>query len=208
MLVPASADYSKPLCISVVVVHCELVKGYMTQLDKLNARLEKLLSEMSAAGEQSLHRAPVEGAWTPLQTLHHIYLVEQRSLDYLLYKYGQEEPAPSLTLRHRLNGAAVSVALLSPIKFRSPDIVDSRNVAAERTLSLDSLNYQLRLCRTDLKDLLKNAPPEWIKGAVFRHPQAGRMSMSATLRFLGIHQNRHSKQIRRALSQNARNNRR
>ncbi len=179
----------------------------MTKLHKriaqLNAHAEALLDEMSLHGEEVLHRQPVPNAWTPLQTLHHIQLVERSAVDYLLYKFGSDEAPPPLTLATRLQGKLVAVALHSPMKFKAPAAVDSRMVATRAPLTLEQLSYQLRAGRSELAEVLQGAPPSWSRAAVFRHPRT-RMSLQDMLRFFDAHLSRHSKQIRRALAQNAR----
>jgi len=89
----------------------------LKKLEKLDSRLDEALSLMTAAGERSLHKAPIENAWTPLQTLHHIYLAERSSVDYLLYKFGQEEDPPPSNLRTILNGKVLLAAFATPKKF-------------------------------------------------------------------------------------------
>ena len=184
------------------------METYLKKLEKLESRLDEALSLMTAAGERSLHKAPIENAWTPLQTLHHIYLAERSSVDYLLYKFGQEEDPPPSNLRTILNGKVLLAAFATPKKFTSPEAVDSRNVVSSRSLKLESIAYDLKLTRNELGDLLRNAPSSWKTAAVFRHPVAGRMSLMDMLRFFQTHQTRHIRQIKRALAQNARNNRR
>lgn len=163
---------------------------------------------MRVAGDRALHKAPIMGAWTPLQTLHHIYLVERASVDYLLFKYAQEEEPPALDIRSRLNGKVLLAAFASPKKFKSPPAVDSRNVISSKSLSLESISYDLKMTRNELEDLLRTAPESWHTAAAFNHSVVGRMSLGDMLRFFQSHQTRHFRQIKRALAQNARNNRR
>lgn len=181
---------------------------YRKKLEKLDARLDDALKLMRNAGDRALHKAPILGAWTPLQTLHHLYLVERSSVDYLLYKFGEEEEPPAANLRSRLNGTLILAAFASPKKFKSPPSMDSRNVVSSRSLTLESVSYDLRMLRNELEDLLKTAPASWHKAAVYHHPVVGRMSLKDMLAFFNSHQTRHIRQIKRALTQNARNNRR
>lgn len=184
------------------------VEKYQKKLEKLDSRLDDVLKLMRDAGDRALHKAPIVGAWTPLQTLHHIYLVERTSVDYLLYKFGQEEEPPSANFRSRLNGKMLVAAFASPKKFKSPEALDSRNIVSSKSLTLESLSYDLRMVRNELEDILRTAPDAWHKSAVYRHPVVGRMSLKDMLTFFNSHQTRHFRQIKRALAQNARNNRR
>lgn len=158
---------------------------------------------MSLAGPKSISRPPVEDAWTPLQALHHIFLVERYAVDYLLYKLGTEEELPPLTLAARLKGKLIAAALASPLKFKAPAEVDSARQIAKHKLSLDALAHELRSVRNELKKLLEVMPENWHDKAVFQHPR-GRIGIKDTLLFLDTHFSRHEHQIQRGLAQNAR----
>ena len=179
----------------------------LESLRKLDGHSERLLDEMSLAGDSVLRRSPVEGAWTPLQTLHHILLAERAGVDYLLYKFGQDDhevatPAPR-TWRTRLNGKLLAAALASPLKFKAPAMTDARREEPGKNLTLDLAAHQLRNCRADLRELLGQLPESWFRGAPFKHAVAGRLSLGDMLLFMRVHHRRHAKQIRRGLAQNA-----
>lgn len=179
------------------------MKKLQNQLSKLNSRTENLLDEMSLAGPKSITRPPVEDAWTPLQALHHIILVERHTLDYLLYKLGSNAELPPLTLADRIKGKLISAALASPLKFKSPKDVDSALHTPKHKLNLDTLAHELRTVRDELKQLYLVMPPDWKKKAVFRHP-SGRIGIDDVMLFLETHYTRHERQIKRGLAQNAR----
>ena len=181
------------------------MKGTDRHIRKINAQAEHLLDEMSLHGPKILRRPPVADAWTPLQVLHHITMVERTSIDYLLYKFGTaNEPPPRLTLRNRLTGKVVALALVSPMKFKAPSIVDSAQLAPAASLDLDTLAHQMRSNRVELAGVLERLPEAWHRGAAYRHVTGGRMSLNDMMLFLRAHQDRHAKQIRRGLAQNAR----
>ena len=174
-------------------------------LQKINVRAERVLDEMSLHEPPVLRRPPAKGAWTPLQVLHHVNLVERTSVDYLLYKFGTlEQDPPGLRLSDRLRGKLVALSLMSPLKFKAPEAVNSPQQAPANNLNLDELAFSMRTTRNELKDLLDQLPTSWYKTAAFRHGVAGRMSINDMLVFMRVHQDRHIKQIRRGLAQNAR----
>ena len=176
----------------------------LRRLDRLDAATERLLDEMSLAEGRALRRPPVQGAWTPLETLHHLNLAERQSVDYLAYKLAREAVMPRLGLRDWFAGKAVSLALASPLKFKAPPQTDARRPGVETPADVQSLADEARATRTDLRGLIARLPAEWHGRAVYRHPTAGRMSLLDMLRLFSVHQRRHAKQIRRALAQNAR----
>ena len=176
----------------------------LRRLDRLDAATERLLDEMSLVDEPLLRRAPVEGAWTPLETLRHLNLAERTSVDYLRYKLDGEAVMPRLGVRNWVGGKLLSLALASPLKFDAPPHTDARRDDAPAPTALQPLADESRALRRALRALLGEAPQEWSARAVFRHPSAGRMNLADMLRFFAVHQRRHAKQIRRALAQNAR----
>ena len=159
---------------------------------------------MSLVDERALGRPPVAGAWTPLETLHHLCLAERQSVDYLLYKFGREAVMPRLGVREWFGGKAVSLALASPFKFAAPPQTDARREDVAGPADLPSVAEAWREVRADLHELVRQLPESWRGRAVYRHPRAGRMSLADMLRLFAVHQRRHGKQIRRALAQNAR----
>jgi len=158
---------------------------------------------MRGVGEEVLRRPPVQGAWTPLQTLHHIHLVERVSVDYLLYKLDTGAEAPPTRLAERLRGKVVVAALMSPVKFKAPEETDSRLLPKASRPDIDQLAYELFATRGELERLINKLPPSWNKGAAFKHV-SGRMSLNDMMLFLLAHQHRHTKQIKRGLAQNTR----
>lgn len=187
--------------------HLERVKKILTLLD---GKSERLLDELSLAQPEDLHSAPVEGAWSPLQVMHHIALTERASVDYLLFKYSHhpDEKMVKQTLSSRMKGKLVVAALLSPLKFQAPKAVDvsGQNLLDAPTLS--DIGSLLRNSRDEFRKLLDTAPADWLRSAAYRHPRAGRMSIAdMTIMFL-VHHDRHARQIKRSLAQNARNHRR
>ena len=177
-------------------------------LPVLERKTGRLLAKLAEAPPRDLHRAPVEGAWSPLQVMQHIALVERASVDYLLYKYGQHEPPPRQTLRTRFNGKVAVASLASPLKFKAPPAVDVARQDVMDAPTLDDVHRDLLSTRADFRRLLSTAPPAWLAGAVYRHPRAGRMSLDDLALMLLTHHNRHEKQIERGLAKNARDHRR
>lgn len=181
---------------------------FLRRIARLDAATERLLDEMSLADDSLLVRAPVEGAWTPLETLHHLVLAERGSVDYLQYKLDNDAVMPRMGVRNWVGGKLLAVALASPLKFEAPPQTDGRVAVEPTPRALQPLAEESRAVRTDLRSMLERMPAEWAVRAVYRHPTAGRMSLGDMIRMFGVHQRRHAKQIRRALAQNARYNRR
>ena len=174
----------------------------------LDRKTDRLIGRLAEAPPGDLHRPPVETAWSPFQVMQHVGLVERASVDYLLYKFGGEAPAPRQTLRTRLNGKLVVAGLVSPLKFKAPKPVDVSGQDLLDAPTLTDIREAIAGARADLRGLLREAPATWLEGAVYRHPVAGRMSLDDMTLMLLVHHNRHARQIERGLAKNARDHRR
>lgn len=183
----------------------KLVERILPVLDRKSARL---IARLAEAPPRDLHRAPVSGAWSPLQVMQHIGLVERASVNYLLYKFGENAEPTRQSLRTRINGKLAVAALVSPLKFKAPKPVDVSRQALMDAPSLDDVYRAITEARADFRQLLATAPRSWVDSAAYRHPRAGRMSLDDLGLVLLVHHNRHARQIERGLAKNARDHRR
>ncbi len=174
----------------------------------LDRKSERLLEALSRAPPEHLHRAPVAGAWSPFKVVQHISLVERTSVDYLLYKFGQDEPVVPQSMSTRLKGKMVIAGLMSPLKFKAPKSVDVTHGDLLDAPTLSDIGREVRGARNDLGELVAQASDEWLNSAVYRHPRAGRMSLDDLMLMLLVHHDRHERQIKRGLAKNARDHRR
>ena len=140
--------------------------------------------------------------------MQHISLVERASVDYLLYKYGQEDALVPQSLQTRWRGKLVIAGLLSPLKFKAPKPVDVSGQSLLDAPTLSDIGAQMRAARTDLRNLIDTAPEAWLSGAVYRHPSVGRMSLDDMTLMMLVHHDRHERQIDRGLAKNTRDYRR
>ena len=140
--------------------------------------------------------------------MQHVALVERASVDYILYKFGEDAAAVPQSFRTRLNGKMVIAGLVSPMKFKAPKPVDVTGQDLLDAPTLSDLRRVLETTRADLRRLIGTAPDTWLNGAVYRHPVAGRMSLDDMGFMLLVHHNRHAKQIERGLAKNTRDHRR
>ncbi len=185
--------------------HLKLVYRIIPILER---KSERLFEELACAPPEHLHRAPIEMAWSPFKVMQHIGMVERASVDYLLFKFDQDEAPVPQSLSTRLKGKMVVAGLMSPLKFKAPRSVDVTHQDLLDAPTLSDIERQMRGARTDLVDLVGQAPPAWLDSAVYRHPRAGRMSLDDLMLMLMVHHDRHARQIKRGLAQNARDHRR
>ena len=65
--------------------------------------------------------------------------------------------------------------------------------------SFDTVAGEYHKVRQDFKAFLTNLPEEAFNLEIFRHPRAGKITLTGLIVFFGLHFKRHEKQIWRAL---------
>ena len=178
-------------------------------LNRANARLEALLDEASLQEERLLRMRPEPQAWSPLQILQHLCLIDEQLCAFFRRKRAQQDyDPPPRTLRSRVLASFVDPILRLPLKVKSPKMVDVSQDHPARLPDLQTLAHGLRSSRMALLEEMRRAPDAWSKKLPWRHPFLGGMSVNDTAKFIAAHQARHVRQFKRALAQNARNDRR
>lgn len=134
-------------------------------------------------------------AWSALDTVQHLVLVEEGVVGYARKKLqGPPQAAGGLGSRVRL-GLLVA-GLRSPLRFRAP----APQVVPSETLPLATLRARWEASGAALRTLLSGLGPERLGALFFRHPVAGPLDPHGTLRFLLEHARHHDALVRRALA--------
>lgn len=163
------------------------------------ANVQALLSELGKYTPENLNRKPAPGAWSAIQTLHHLILVEENSLKYVRKKLGYdpelESAGPGAWFRSRL----MLLSLSSPIKFRAPKAAGNEQIPDAADFEETCIRW--RKIQEEWRTFFENMPPEMQNKAVYKHPFAGRISWLQMLEFFNVHFVRHRRQVRKAVSQ-------
>ena len=160
--------------------------------------VEQLLSEMSRYGDERLNRRPANGGWSAMQTMHHLILSEEGSLQYAHKKINA--PANEIGkagLASLWRSAMIWVYLTSPLKFKAPRGVSTEFLPETATFAETAVRW--RAVRAAWRSFFEQLPPDYADRTVYKHPFAGRLDWHGVIRFFSIHQKRHLKQMRRAI---------
>lgn len=166
-------------------------------LDRIDHKLEKLISDLDKKPAEQLTQEPQPGAWSPLQVLYHLMLSEQLSLRYIKKKLSYDPELPKIDWKARLRTFVLDAYLKSPFKRKAPTNVNESNFPDD--LSLVQIAKEWQATRQELRLYLEGLEPELFSRQVYKHPISGRMSLAAMLSFFDNHFERHHKQIKRAL---------
>lgn len=159
--------------------------------------VEQLLEELSASNDAILNMAALDGGWSAIQTVHHLILSEELSLQYVQKKLSFNPKLEKADFQTRLRAAALWFYLNLPIKFKAPAAVNEEKLPGFTTFA--QTRERWLAIRRQWTAFLEQLPEDLLDKAVYKHPFAGRLSWSGTLRFFRYHFQRHRKQIRRTL---------
>ncbi len=165
------------------------------RFQQLEDKRRQLTDELLSLDEAVLTLPEKEGAWSVLQCLHHLYITEWGTDKYIRKKTQKPETIPPVDLMTKVKLQVVKVTFASPIKFKAP----MRLPQAPTDITLPQLTTDWDEVRGNLHELMETLPDDLQQKGLFRHPLAGRISMSQTLNFFDFHFDRHLGQVRRIL---------
>jgi hypothetical protein len=162
----------------------------------LEAARARTLALLDGRDRVALDRPPGPGRWSALQVLHHVVEAEAATLGYIRKKMQAGSSLPAVGLAARVRGAALRLSLALPLRFRAPAVAAS----VPESVDPEALRARWEEVRRGWRDLLEGFPPEFEGRLVFRHPVAGRLSLSDALAVQQAHLEHHLRQVRRALA--------
>lgn len=168
-----------------------MLSELQTQFDALEQRRHRLLSELARLGEAQLSFRPAPGAWSLLEVVHHLLLVDQAILRAAAHRPVQGRMRRSV--RQRIGYAAVWLVLKLGVRVKIP----VRSVAPQVGVSLGELREQWGDTRMALQARLNSITERTMRHALGRHPIAGPLNAVQTLLFLTRHFDHHARQINR-----------
>ncbi|MEL6659058.1 MAG: DinB family protein [Bacteroidota bacterium] len=167
------------------------------QLITLNGQLDALFEELGEYSHQQLNQQPAEGAWSATQVLNHLLLSEKYSRQYCQKKLSFEPDLAKAGMADSFRTFLVRFYFKLPMKVQAPKAINTD--ALPRESKLKELKEQYREQREELAGFLLNVDQQYLDKGVYKHPFAGRLSISGMLHFFDAHFTHHRKQIHRAL---------
>ena len=158
-----------------------------------------LLASVEGRTAEELTRRPEPDAWSALEILDHLSLVERgiaARLASSAERARQLGPDPSTdSVLHSLDAFSITTVTRP---FRSPAPLQPRN-----GLTLSETVAALRVTRAQLLAAVEALDGLAIEGIRFPHPMLGEFNLYQWILFIGQHEERHTKQLRRALERAA-----
>lgn len=159
-------------------------------LKRLDVVHQKLMDTVGPLDSEIFMQRPADGVWSVGEIVQHLCLVEERVIKDLKRAI-EAEPGRVSFLKRLIPTSIVSLRVM---KFQAPKVVDPIEVP-EKQVAIENYNR----ARKSLKDLCTTHGKERFRQLVFKHPFLGRIDGTATIGFVGYHEQRHFKQIREVL---------
>lgn len=164
---------------------------------QLEEDLDSLLARLTAYSDETLNKSPEEGAWSAMQTLHHMSLAESLSLKYVQKKLSYNPELKKTNLLTHLRRLSMYVSFWIPVKIKAPAAISGEALPKES--KLNDLITAWKEQRAATWVYLESLPDHLFQVEIYKHPFAGRLDLAGMLVFYQAHFDRHKKQILRTL---------
>lgn len=167
---------------------------YRTHFEALDAATEELLDAVAALPHPGV--PPAVGGWSGVQVVRHL-LSAETSITALLEKQAAKPAAqlPRAGLVSWFRSRLMSYLLRRPNRrFKAPARFSE---PAAHPIDIERLRGEWAHLRQRLGRLLGTFPASHRRRVVFKHPRAGWLTLSQTLRFMTDHVHHHQRQVAR-----------
>lgn len=187
------AHMSTEALISNQLMNLKLEAKYL----RLEQSRNRLLDELEVLDENLLNTPAAEGKWSILQHIAHLLLIDKVTMSYVQHKLAQQDELLTASFSNALKSLLLKLALQSGKKYKAPPMVSN----VPEHASLPALRQEWDDIRFKLEDVLTDIPNELLNKCLFKHPNAGPLTISQTLTFLQDHFDHHLRSIQQLKQQ-------
>ena len=163
----------------------------------LEGQTNALFDYLKPYDDEILQTPVSSGVWSSMQVLTHLLLTEQLSLKYIQKKLSFQPELAKAGLKSRLRLSLLRIYLISPLKFKAPEAVQSQDRTPQCNLEEFGQIWQAE--RAKMKEFIRELDNDLLIKEVYKHPFVGRLSIAQMLQFFQHHFHRHEKQILKRL---------
>ncbi len=167
------------------------------QFNKLEELKTNLLDQLSKLSDQEINFKPEPDQWSLGQVMFHLYLVEQRIVEYISKKSQDADNLEKTGVKEAWRNSLLHLLLKLPLKFKAPKVVVD---AMPDSINMKQLANDWELNRNGLEELLNKQQDKHLHLKIFKHPRVGYINMFQTMSFIYAHHQHHLKQINGLLS--------
>lgn len=131
--------------------------------------------------------------WSMIQVLSHLNMAESISLDYMKKKVQAGRKMKKVNFINNLRMWVTCGFLRTGLRWKAPSYISN----PKGDYSLNEISEEWKATRSDLKSYIDKYPKDLLDRAVYKHPMAGRLSLSQAISSFIYHQRHHIHQINR-----------
>ena len=165
-------------------------------IDETRKRLYQTVEGLS---EEQAHTRPDPNSWSATDIIEHLTIMEERLLRMMMVMLTKAEAASTPA-----NGATVEMEAFSLDKFiersRNEKYVAPEAVRPNRTETIAALLMRMRQSRAGLHALRPRIEATNLASVTYPHPAFGPLNFYQWLALIGLHEERHLRQIQSVLS--------
>ncbi|TWT26075.1 DinB family protein [Planomicrobium sp. CPCC 101110] len=156
-----------------------------------NARIRKaVLDAVEGKPDSLLNKKPSPDAWSPMQILDHLQLMETTIARNISKQLASEKSEKAIRKPIGLTTSRI-------VKVDAPQHI----VPGEEFISLEEMKNLLAASRTYLNGVYDGASKEILHQKSMLHPVFGKVPLEQWFPFVGLHEKRHLKQLVKTLKQ-------
>ena len=160
------------------------------------AQKKECLTRVRSLPVTILSRRQNPDAWSVLDNLEHLALVEDRSAQIVTRSLEKSAAMPRQTLKGRIRGKLIKIAMRMPIKVKAP----VEQIVPKGGKSLEEIEQMMRGSSARWESAIQKITDDHVSKQLFNHPIFGWLTAQQTIDFLITHFERHCRQIERGLS--------
>ncbi len=159
----------------------------MSVFKEENDKIRKaVLDAVEGKPDTLLNRKPSADAWSPMQILDHLQLMETMIAKNVSKQLASEQ-------KEKASKKPIGLTVSRIIKVDAPQHV----VPTEEFVSLEEMKGRLAASRAFLNGVYDGAAEEMLEQKSMPHPVFGKVPLSQWFPFVGLHEKRHLKQLQK-----------
>lgn len=172
--------------------------SFQLLLEPLEQERRELFDLLQVRSDEELNQVPGPGKWSVIQVMHHLIISEELSLRYVKKKLSYNPALKKAGFSEGFRRMLLKIYLGLPFKFKAPKGVNDEALPAQVPFSATAQRWEA--IRFELAKFLEGLDSGLIDKELYKHPAAGKMTLSGMLDFYLAHFRRHREQIIRALA--------
>lgn len=138
---------------------------------------------------------PKGGGWSAKLVMYHLYLSEQKALQYVQKKSSDPTTLKKVPFRNLYRFWLLKWSMALPLRFKAPTVVS--DLSTGDSISWDDLKFKLKESHHQILEMVEALPQALDNKGVFRHPVIGLLTIPQMFRFFNMHIRHHIHQLKR-----------